>query len=109
MTTSFVTDRSSFREGAGEGQEVLALPSVGVANSPPPRYVASVHLPLNPFRLVVFWLPLDLGELCHISEMEAFIIYKMIVRAFEGLCFCRTLGWSGGQSCSWLLRPCTTL
>lgn len=87
-----------FQEGAGEGQEEVALPSKGVASSTPfSRCVASLHVSLNPFRPAVFCVPLDLGELSHSSEMEALIANTVIVKAFGGLSLCRTLGWPGGQ------------
>lgn len=36
--------------------------------------------------------PFSLGELSLIAEMEAIFAYKVIMKAFGGLCFCRTLG-----------------
>lgn len=53
--------------------------------------------------------PSSLGELSVIAETEAIVAYKVIMKAFGGLYFCRTLDQPQEGSYSWVLRPGTTL
>ena len=70
VSTCCVTDGAigaSSRQELARGRRGWHSPARRVAGSPP----GCVDLSLNPFSPAVFWVPLDLGGLSRIWEMEA--------------------------------------